>query len=135
MIDNGIKIVTVGRCLRVSHKHVQQPIQVLASVMLLVPGRIPSQNTKIAESSTALANSGIEVVRIEVTEIVRSSLEPSRMPDSTPRPREIGTTTAKVAAARIAVEPRRGHMTLPTGSLKRTDSPKSPTTKLPAQRK
>jgi hypothetical protein len=84
---------------------------------------------------TALANSGTEVVRIEVTEIVRSSLDPSRMPDSTPSPKETGTTTIKVAAARTAVEPRRGHMTSPTGALKRTDSPKSPMMKLPSQRR
>jgi hypothetical protein len=105
------------------------------SVMELVPGRMPSQNTKMADSNTALANSGTEVVRIEVTEMVRSSLDPSRMPDSTPKPRETGTTTSRVAAARMAVEPRRGHMTSPTGTLKRTDSPKLPMTKLPAHRK
>ena len=102
--------------------------------MLLVPGKRSKEKTKIADSSTALANSGTEVVTIEVTEIVRSVRDPSRMPASTPSPRAIGTMTISVASARIAVFPSRDHSTSETGTFQRTDSPKSPMTKLPSQR-
>ena len=41
-------------------------------IMLLVPGSHPSPKTKMAASSGALANSGMEVVMMLVTEMVRS---------------------------------------------------------------
>jgi hypothetical protein len=75
------------------------------------------------------------VVTIEVTEMPRSRREPSRIPASTPSPRETGTTTAIVARARIPVLPSLGHMMSPTGTLKRIEVPKSPTTKFASQSK
>ena len=100
--------------------------------MVLVPGSHPSQNTKMAARNTALANSGIEVVTMLVTEMIRSSREPSRMPARTPRISDSGIITAKVQKPRMAVFQSLGHSTSATGTLKRMDSPKSPVTNLPS---
>ena len=89
--------------------------------MPLVPGNHLSQKTKMAEKNTALANSGTEVVATEVTDMVRSSLEPSRMPDMMPSARESGIIRAKVQNPRMAVFHSLGHRTSATGTLKRMD--------------
>src|SRR3546814_6453042 len=68
-----------------------------------VPGSTCNPNTKMAARNTALANSGIAAVMMLVTEMARSSREPSRMPASTPSSSAIGISTAKVQKARIAV--------------------------------
>ena len=44
--------------------------------------------------NTALANSGTEVVPMQVTDIARSSFEPSRMPARMPSTSERGTMIA-----------------------------------------
>ena len=64
------------------------------SAMELVPGRIPRTNTKSAAMNTALANSGTEVVEMQVMDIDRSSFEPSRIPARMPSPRDKGTMIA-----------------------------------------
>ncbi len=70
---------------------------------------------------------------MEVTEIVRSSAEPSLMPARTPKIKDSGITTPKVARARYPVLPSRSHNKSDTGVLKRTDSPKSPLAKSMSQ--
>ena len=70
--------------------------------MVLVPGNQPSVNTKIAERKTALANSGMDVVKIEDTEIKRSRSEPSRIPAKTPRNNDKGTIIAIATPPNIA---------------------------------
>ena len=105
------------------------------SDMLLVPGSSFHQKTKMVERNTALANSGTEVVMMLVTEMVRSSFEPSFIPARMPRIREMGIITAKTQKPRIAVFHNRGKSISTTGVLKRMDSPKSPVTKLPNQRR
>ena len=103
-------------------------------IMLLVPGSQPSPNTKIAARSGALANSGIEVVVMLVTEMVRSRYEPSFMPDRMPSTRASGMMNAIAQNARTAVFHSRSHMKSLIGFLNRTDSPRSPVTKPHSQR-
>lgn len=67
--------------------------------------------------NTPDANSGTEVVTMLATEMVRSSLEPSRMPAVMPNRMESGTMTAKAIVARSSVLPRRSQMMSFTGSL------------------
>ena len=78
---------------------------------------MPSQKTKMPTRKTALAYSGIEVVMIEKTEIVRSCSDPSFMPASTPRVSAIRTMMTKVMPARMPVLPRRSQKISLTGRL------------------
>ena len=105
------------------------------SVIVLVPGSHRSPKTKIAARNTELANSGTEVVMMLETEITRSSFDPSRMPARIPRVRDTGMRTTNTPSPRIAVFRSRGPRMSATGALKRTDCPKSPTTKCPSQRR
>ncbi len=60
-----------------------------------VPGSQPSQMTKMLARNTPEANSGTDVVTMLATEMVRSSIDPSRMPAAMPKMIESGTMTAK----------------------------------------
>ena len=73
--------------------------------------------TKIETRNTPDANSGTEVVTMLPTEMVRSSLEPSRMPAVMPSRMDSGTMTAKASAASSKVLPRRFQMMSLTGCL------------------
>ena len=95
--------------------------QLKPSAMALVPGNQDRPKTKIADSNTALANSGTEVVRILRSEMRRSCTEPARMPASTPSVKESGIMTAKVVRPSRAVLARRGHRMACTGTLKRVE--------------
>mmetsp|Transcript_3448 Transcript_3448/g.2058 ORF Transcript_3448/g.2058 Transcript_3448/m.2058 type:complete len:86 (-) Transcript_3448:302-559(-) len=85
--------------------------------MLLVPGSHFKPNTKRAEKITALANSGIDVVKMPKTDMHRSSKEPSFIPDNTPRVNDKGIMMAKVQNPRIAVFHNLGKRTSFTGPL------------------
>ena len=98
--------------------------------MLLVPGNSFQLNTNSADRNTALANSGTDVVMMLVTEMVRSSLEASRIPERMPSVRDKGIISANVQNPRIAVFHNRGQSTSATGPLMRMDSPKLPVAKL-----
>ena len=102
-------------------------------VMEDVPGSQFRPNTKIVDSKTVLANSGTDVVMIDPTDMTRSNREPSRIPANTPSISDNGIIMAKVQNPRIAVFQRRGHRTSETGTLNRTESPKSPDKKFPNQ--
>ena len=103
--------------------------------MVLVAGNQPSNSTKTNASSTALANSGIDVVRMENSEITRSRALPSFMPARTPATIDSGTMTPNTTAARMPVLARRGHSTSATGTRYFSDWPKSPVTMPPSQSK
>ena len=85
--------------------------------MLLVPGSHFKPNTKRAEKNTALANSGTDVVKMPKTDMVRSRMEPSFIPDKTPRINDKGIMMAKVQKPKIAVFHNRGKSTSFTGPL------------------
>ena len=84
---------------------------------VLVPGNQASQNTKIPDRMTALAYSGMEVVKIEMNEMTRSRTEPSFIPASTPSTRDRNTMMVNVMPARIAVLPSRDQKMSLTGFL------------------
>src|SRR5260370_40081743 len=99
--------------------------QVNPSAMELVPGSQARLKTKIADNTTALANSGTEVVRILTSEMSRSYTEPARMAASTPSVKESGIIAANVATPSSAVGDGRGHRTAWTGGWKRGEKPTS----------
>ncbi len=102
--------------------------------MPLVPGSRSSQKTKTADISTAEANSGIEVVMIAKMDMNLSSPEPSFIPARIPKASPRTVTIASTTAAKMPVFFSRGKSTSATSVLKRIDSPKSPTMKLPSHR-
>jgi hypothetical protein len=69
------------------------------------------------------------------TEMVRSSLEPSRMPAVIPNSTDSGTMMAKASAARMPVLPRRPQMMSLTWVLYRVEKPRSPCSVCPSQSK
>ncbi len=79
----------------------------------------------------AVAISGIEVVKTEMKEIERSSLEPSRIPARTPRISESGTISANTQKARMPVFFSAAHSSGPTGVFFSKDQPRSPCRALP----
>src|SRR3546814_3409022 len=89
--------------------------------MLLTPGSQLSQNTKIAETNTALAKSGIEVVTIDRNDTSRSTAGPWRIPARMPRVNATGTITANARPARVKVCARFGSSRSITGSRKCTE--------------
>src|SRR5215475_12266452 len=86
----------------------------------------PSHDAKIAVKMMPETYSGVAVEAIEATDRLRSSLEPSRMPASTPISNETGTITIMTQNIRIPVALRASGMRCATVVRKAVEQPKSP---------
>ena len=83
-----------------------------------VPGRIPGNripDAKMVMRMTPVANSGTDVVIVLSTETLRSRMDPSRMPATTPKTTERGAIMRNAMNASTVVLRRRSQMNTFTG--------------------
>src|SRR5215813_1049252 len=86
----------------------------------------PSHDAKIAVKMMPETYSGVAVEAIDATERLRSSLDPSRMPASTPISSATGTSTINTQNIRMPVALRASGSRCATGVRKAVEQPKSP---------